>query len=251
MDEDYTPGICDHLRALSSLPEIAYENDVGIDGESSFRTSHEANLSNEHDPSPDLSASLNPTALQPSPMPYREWGDITMLGLSEVELHLDSLQARCSEARSAFNDVLDRFETSVQEFITKRAPVATEDATGFFQAFTAARVTAFAIFTPQEAYRVAITTFGMLFNDIINMLDTSSEYGNNLRAEFDEAMEKANSKEEAIRVKLRKLMELANVAGTDYALMVYMDTAKERLKNWREIEDRLRDWSETFMEVVT
>ena len=175
--------------------------------------------------------------------PHREWEDLAELELPAITTKLRELTKRCATTRDALDNALIHLDTLTQIFLAKHSPMSSEDRADYLHTYTAAMTAGRGIFPPQEAYRSAITTLGMLVTDLIDVLPEKSTTKKRLRAEFDEGMMRANEKEEGIRKSMRGLVDDTCKGGESYALAVYMAISRQRFKNWSAEEKRFKSWA--------
>jgi hypothetical protein len=180
----------------------------------------------------------------PSIPPHREWEDIATLELPAIMSHFHDLRKRCTTTRDALNAALIDLETFTQIFLSKHAPISSYDKGDYLNALANARVAGRSIFAPQEAYRSAITTLGLLVSDLIDVVPVENNMKEDVRARFNKGMSTADQKEEGVRKAMRGLADGRSKGYENFALVVYLDTAKQRSKNWYKEEKTFKAWAE-------
>jgi hypothetical protein len=157
--------------------------------------------------------------------------------------HLRDLTERCTITCDAHNAALFHLEMSTQILLSKHSPISSRDMDDYVSAFTKARFAGRNIFVPQEAYRSAVATLGMLVSDLVDVLPADSDIKEDVRARFNEGMSAAGENEENVRKVMRGLADERSKGHESFALVVYLNTARQRLKNWDEEEKRFKAWA--------
>jgi hypothetical protein len=184
-----------------------------------------------------LQALVSPAASHVLPA-HREWVDLFDLDMPVILAHLRSLTLRCATMRAALSTAVTELDILMQSFLNKHALTSSEDIANYLRTFNIIVDVGRGIFPPQEAYRSAITTFGLFVTDLINLLPKGSPLRTRMRAEFDKDMVGADAQEEAVRKLIRDLVHGTCKGGERYALAVYLGIMRQRFKNWSAEEER-------------
>jgi len=157
---------------------------------------------------------------------------------------LGDLTARCATTRVLLDNALTNLVTIIQIFLSKHSPMSDTEHADYHRAFKTAIDAGRSLFPPQEAYRSAIATFGMLISDLIDALPKKSVVRKRMRKEFDEGMVQANMREEGVRKSMRGLVDGTCKGGENYALRAYMSIVRQRLGNYGSEEERFKAWAD-------
>jgi hypothetical protein len=118
-----------------------------------------------------------------------------------------------------------------------------EDVPAYLGVFTNALVVSRTIFAPQEAYRNALTTLGMLITDLVEMLPAKCAVKKSMTEKLGPGLKTANKAEQGVRSLLRALADPANKGKENNGLIVYMNTVRQRFDNWATEEAKLKEWA--------
>jgi hypothetical protein len=165
------------------------------------------------------------------------------MDLPAIANHLSVLTTRCAAARIAFHDALTKFEISTHIFLAKTSHTSVENVANYLGVFTNALLVSRAIFPPQEAYRNALTTLGMLIKDLVEVLPKRHTVKKSVAAKLEDELAKADSAEQAVRQLLRGLADPASKGKESYGLVIYMNAARQRFRNWEVEEARFKEWA--------
>ncbi|KAF1913962.1 hypothetical protein BDU57DRAFT_541335 [Ampelomyces quisqualis] len=182
---------------------------------------------------------------------HREWDDVGTLELSTIVVHLTDLINRCAATRHALDEAMTVFEISTHIFIAKLPPTTSDGIARYLNELVKAQIAGRAIFAPQEAYRNALTTLGMLAADMIEALPKKSKDRKRLSDGLKRSMSGANTDEQTARRVLRGLAGQTSKGGERHSLLVYMETARKRLTRWKVEEAKFKEWAEECVMVMT
>jgi hypothetical protein len=166
-----------------------------------------------------------------------------MLDLPVIVNTLNILTNRCDAARVAFDDALIKFEISTHIFLAKTSHTSVEDVGDYIGVLTDALLVSRVIFAPQEAYRNALTTLGLLVTDLVELLPKKHAVRKSMSAKLDEGLTKADGAEQTIRELLRGLADPSSKGRESYGLVVYMDAARQRFGNWASEKECFGEWA--------
>jgi hypothetical protein len=152
---------------------------------------------------------------------------------------LHSVNTRCLSTRAALDTALTDLETSTHLFLTADRPTCSVSMTTYLSAYSCARRAGQALFAPQDAYRRAVATLGMLVADLIDVLPGDMESAAEVDARFKQSVREAGEREEAVRKHMRGLADGRSWGREGFALEVYLDTARKRFGSWSKEEERL------------
>jgi hypothetical protein len=146
---------------------------------------------------------------------------------------------------------LDELEISTRMFLAQRPPTSPSGIAGYLNGLVKAQIAGRAIFVPQDAYRNALATLGMLAADMIESLPKTSKDRKRLGDGLKLSFTSANSDEEATREVFRGLTVEKTKGKESQALLVYIDTVRSRLEKWEAEEAKFREWAEGCVLVMT
>jgi hypothetical protein len=173
-----------------------------------------------------------------------------MLDLPVIVNTLNILTNRCDVARAAFDDALTKFEISTHIFLAKTSHKSVGDVGDYLGVLKDALIASRTIFAPQEAYRIALTTLGLLITDLVELLPKKHAVKKSVSAKLDDGLAKADKAEQTIRQLLTGLADPASKGRESYGLVVYMNTARQRLGNWASEQERFQEWSGECISVL-
>jgi hypothetical protein len=181
---------------------------------------------------------------------HREWDDVATLDLPTVVNYLSGLVNRCAAFRKALDEFLTDFEIATHIFIAKQAPMTSAGIADYLNGLVKAQIAGRAIFAPQEAYRNALTTLGMLAADMIAALPKMSKDKKRLGDGLKRSLSHSDEDEEDVRGVLRGLAEQTSKGKERHSLLVYMETARRRLAKWKAEEAKFKKWAENCLVVM-
>jgi hypothetical protein len=176
--------------------------------------------------------------------PHREWRALDTLSSPAIVAHLNDLIMRCAAANEAYGNALTKLQITTHLFLAKHSPSSPEDRAVYFDAFARAQNAGQAIFAPQQTYRNAIVTFYMLVEDVVDLLPDVDANKEEMMMKFKEGTSEAEKNEDDVRRILRELAGKTSKGNESQALLTYLETARQRLKNWNEEEARLQALAE-------
>jgi hypothetical protein len=154
------------------------------------------------------------------------------------------LITRCAGARIALHEALTKFEISTHMFLGETSyNKLVEDVPAYLGVFTNALVVSRTIFAPQEAYRNALATLGMLVADMVEMLPAKCAIKTSMNEKLGRELKKADVAEQGVGSLLRALADPVNKGKENYGLVVYMNTVRQRFNNWAMEEARFKEWA--------
>lgn len=202
------------------------------------------------------SASLDPSATldvlkAPIPMTksdpvipaHREWEDLAALNQRAITKQLQTLKNRCATTRDTLDNTLTTLEISKHMFLGKSTPTSSAEIAEYLDTFTKAQIAGRAIFTPQDAYRSAVTTLSLLVIDLADMLPEKNVVKDRVVSQVKMGMKKAEQDEESARTMLRGLADHMSQGRERHALVAYLENVRLRIKNWGVVEANLKNWA--------
>jgi hypothetical protein len=157
---------------------------------------------------------------------------------------------RCLSTRVALDIALTTLETSTQFFLSADPPMSSSSVTAYYNAYTCARLAGSALFAPQNAYRSVVTTLGILVADLVDLLPENSDFAADVTARFRKGVRETEEREEAVRRHMRGLADGRSRGQEGLAIVVYLDTARQRFGNLKGEEGRLVGWAGECVRVL-
>jgi hypothetical protein len=142
------------------------------------------------------------------------------------------------------HEALTKFEISTHMFLAETSyNKLVEDVPAYLGVFTNAIVVNRTIFAPQDAYRNALATLGMLIADMVEMLPAKCATKKSMKEKLEPGLKQADKEEQGVRTLLRALADPVNKGKENYGLIVYMNTVRQRFDNWAMEEARFKEWA--------
>lgn len=180
--------------------------------------------------------------LEPSDvlLPRRDWENLAALKLPDILAHLDTLTKRCAGSGQAFDDALIELEINMHIFIAKGSPSSIEEKEAYLSALGKARLASRAIFPPQQAYRLAVSTLGILVTEMIVVSSSRNPSMQDMGAKLVGSKGSADKEEEGIRELIRKIAHHTGKGLESHGLLTFLDAARQRFQNWKAEEEKLK-----------